>query len=196
MASPAQISANRENAQHSTGPRTAEGKAAVAVNAVRHSLTSANIALQGEDLARFRTLVREYHADLRPRTSVENALVEHAAYAEWRLLRIAVWETQIINAAVAGEAAPCMTLFGKSPDDALARLHRYEAQTQRAWHHALREFRVLQKFRQEVEAADDRAAKLARKFSRLPGFARFDQTNPIASPDPVHRAPGTAESHR
>src|SRR5882724_5799554 len=40
MATPAQILANRENAQHSTGPTTEEGKAVSAGNAVRHSLTA------------------------------------------------------------------------------------------------------------------------------------------------------------
>ena len=36
MASPAQIRANRKNAQKSTGPRTEEGKARVSQNAVTH----------------------------------------------------------------------------------------------------------------------------------------------------------------
>ncbi len=34
---------NAQNAQHSTGPRTPEGKAAVAQNAVTHGLTAQNI---------------------------------------------------------------------------------------------------------------------------------------------------------
>ena len=38
MASQAQIDANRRNAQSSTGPRTQEGKAVVAFNALKHGL--------------------------------------------------------------------------------------------------------------------------------------------------------------
>jgi hypothetical protein len=90
--------------------------------------------LSGEDLEAFRVIVHEIGSDLRPPTQVERTIVEKIAYAEWRLTRIAVWETQLIDAALAGESAPCMTLFGKSPDEALARLQRYEAQIQRAWH--------------------------------------------------------------
>ena len=38
MATQAQIDANRQNAQKSTGPRTAEGKAAASQNAFKHGL--------------------------------------------------------------------------------------------------------------------------------------------------------------
>src|SRR6266566_5196035 len=40
MATPTQILANRQNAQHSTGPTTDHGKAICAANAVRHALTA------------------------------------------------------------------------------------------------------------------------------------------------------------
>ena len=39
MASPAQIHANQVNAQNSTGPKTAEGKARASRNNLRHGLT-------------------------------------------------------------------------------------------------------------------------------------------------------------
>ena len=38
MSSEAKIAANRHNAEKSTGPKTAEGKAIVAQNAVKHGL--------------------------------------------------------------------------------------------------------------------------------------------------------------
>ncbi len=40
MATPAEIAAHRPNALHSTGPRTAAGKAAASRNALRHGLTA------------------------------------------------------------------------------------------------------------------------------------------------------------
>jgi hypothetical protein len=39
----AQINANRENAQKSTGPRTAEGKAASSRNGLKHGLRAVRI---------------------------------------------------------------------------------------------------------------------------------------------------------
>jgi hypothetical protein len=48
MTSEAQLAANRFNALKSTGPRTAAGKAVVAVNGIKHGLLSREIVLKGE----------------------------------------------------------------------------------------------------------------------------------------------------
>jgi hypothetical protein len=62
MASPRQIAANRSNAQRSTGPRTAAGKARARANATRHGLGTPAAALPSfaEALAR---LARELAGD-------------------------------------------------------------------------------------------------------------------------------------
>ena len=51
--SPAAAQANRLNAQSSTGPRTAAGKAASAKNALTHGLTSKQVVLDTEDASAF-----------------------------------------------------------------------------------------------------------------------------------------------
>jgi hypothetical protein len=48
MTSTKQIEANRRNALASTGPRTQEGKAIVARNAVKHGLTAQSVLLPDE----------------------------------------------------------------------------------------------------------------------------------------------------
>jgi hypothetical protein len=53
MASPAQINANRQNAQHSTGPRTPEGKARSAANSLKDGFHSSRLVIPEEMRAEF-----------------------------------------------------------------------------------------------------------------------------------------------
>jgi len=59
MATPTQIEANRLNAQKSTGPRSAEGKAAVRFNALKYGVDAESLILPGEDQAQLEELRRE-----------------------------------------------------------------------------------------------------------------------------------------
>lgn len=81
--------ANRANAQHSTGPRTDEGKARSAMNAVRHGLAARASLLPGEDVAELQQLADEMQADFRPRSAIERELVGRVVSLTWRLRRIA-----------------------------------------------------------------------------------------------------------
>ena len=51
MSTKAQINANQQNAQKSTGPRTAHGKAVVSQNAVKHGLFAAEAVINGKNQA-------------------------------------------------------------------------------------------------------------------------------------------------
>ena len=66
MASPAQILANRENAQRSSGPKTVEGKQAAGRNSLRHGLTGAQIVIPGERRVRLRRTSRRCFAPTIP----------------------------------------------------------------------------------------------------------------------------------
>jgi hypothetical protein len=85
--SQARIDANRANAQHSTGPRTPEGKARVARNAVKHGLLSRQAVLPTDDRAEF----DEFHAamwlDLKAVGAREEMLAERIVAQYWRLRR-------------------------------------------------------------------------------------------------------------
>jgi hypothetical protein len=52
-----QIEANRRNAEKSTGPKTPEGKQAVASNAVKHGLFARQLILNDEDPEEYQALV-------------------------------------------------------------------------------------------------------------------------------------------
>ena len=66
MATEAQISANRQNAEKSTGPRTDEGKAVVSQNAVKHGLFAIKTVVNGEDQALFDLRREAMLGEMRP----------------------------------------------------------------------------------------------------------------------------------
>src|SRR5712664_3328558 len=88
MPSELQIEANRQNAQHSTGPTTPEGRAAVRLNGLKHGLCAETIVVPGEDPAEFEALLDAYRAEYQPATPSAEFLVRQVAMADWRLLRL------------------------------------------------------------------------------------------------------------
>jgi hypothetical protein len=89
---------NRQNAQHSTGPRSDEGRAAVAKNALRHGLRSSTILIPGEDVEAWETLCAELKAELQPVGIREWLCVELIAGAAWRLRRLRTLEAGLLRA--------------------------------------------------------------------------------------------------
>ena len=91
VTSDAQRLANAANTQHSTGPKTAEGKAASAANAIKHGLLSRAVVLEGprspESRAEFDQLLTQLTEELSPRNLLEQALVDRIAACYWRMRR-------------------------------------------------------------------------------------------------------------
>ena len=97
MATDRQTAANRRNAGKSTGPKTPEGKAASAQNAVTHGMTAQNFnPFPDLDAAAFKESLSAWTADLDPEGAVETALVGMACRAHWRLDRCARHETAVL----------------------------------------------------------------------------------------------------
>jgi len=91
-----QILANRQNAQKSTGPRTPEGKAIVARNAVKHGLLSRLEVLPGLERAEdWKGHYGAVLADLRPEGYLQEVLAERIAFLLWRLGRVARYEREV-----------------------------------------------------------------------------------------------------
>jgi hypothetical protein len=94
-ASHARLVANRQNAQLSTGPRTVEGKATSALNALRTGLTGRTVVLPSEDAAVYQAHVQRFVARYSPQTDEEKTLTQQLADTEWRLLRVPALEMGI-----------------------------------------------------------------------------------------------------
>jgi hypothetical protein len=189
MTSALRLAANQQNALHSTGPRTPQGKAASSRNAAKHNLCAVSPVLDDEEKLEFDRLLCEAKMDLAPRTHTEHALVEQAAYAEWKLLRIAAWEAELINATLSGRTTPIARLFGKTPHEALDRLHRYESATRRAWHNALRELRVIKKLRQDAAFVADYSFYIRKLKQRMDNIVEID----TAKTNPSNHAPSPSD---
>jgi hypothetical protein len=98
VSSPAQITANRANAQFSTGPRSVEGKAATSRNSLKFGVHAQSMLIPGEDPEELATLTADYHRDLQPQGAVETALVETLIRCDWMRRRLYRIEAEVIAA--------------------------------------------------------------------------------------------------
>ena len=98
-----QIDANHANAKQSTGPRTAEGKARVRLNAIKHGLRAEQVVVLGgptaEDPEEFDSLLSNMLHDCKPAGALERVLVERLAVSFWRLRRAYRFEARAIERA-------------------------------------------------------------------------------------------------
>jgi hypothetical protein len=86
--SQAQLTANRANAQLSTGPKTEDGKAKSSQNALRHGLTGQTVLLPYESEADYQAHQAIYLEIHQPVTDQEYQLFQSIADAHWRINRV------------------------------------------------------------------------------------------------------------
>jgi len=96
-----QIEANKQNALVSTGPATAEGKAIVAQNAVKHGIFVKDLIITSgdgkEDAQEYRELLDGLIVSLNPVGQMECLLVEKISVDYWRLRRVLRFESGSIR---------------------------------------------------------------------------------------------------
>jgi uncharacterized protein YecA (UPF0149 family) len=133
MATPAQILANRQNAERSSGPVTVPGKARVSQNATKLGLFSVANFVRPEEQDIFKMFESGYMAELAPVTSLEQTLAREIIHAAWRLRRCANLEV-----------APPENLSDEELDRLQTSIDRARAAAQRTFHRSLKELRRLQ----------------------------------------------------
>ncbi len=156
MATPSQIAANSRNAQHSTGPRTEAGKAAVRLNSLTHGLRAHDALLPGEDEQAFEELRQAFYQQYTPEGPAELFCVEKMILSFWRNRRIAKIETDIYRnfhpsnpekyGNMDGVLGRSFTIDSLGQDN-FSRLARYESNLDRAFYRAFEELQLLQKTR-------------------------------------------------
>jgi len=177
------MEANRLNAQKSTGPRSAEGKASSRFNAYKHGAYARARIIPGEDEADLTHLSEDYVHDLRPEGVVEIRLVDTLVHCDWEQRRIPVLEAALITGLVAKQEDSPHALGAALVEDAsgpnvLQKLFRRNQAAIRDWIRAYNDFRKYQ------------AERLSRPADPDPPAASASEPAPPPEPEP---APPPAE---
>jgi hypothetical protein len=141
MSSLKQIEANRLNAQHSTGPRSLEGKVVVRFNALKSGIDAKSQVIRGEDPAALELLTAEYHDRFRPATPEERLLVDTLIHDEWLLRRFRRVDAELFECEMQDAWTPkhdCAAgqAFGRGANT-FSRLQRRIDSTERSYHRTL-----------------------------------------------------------
>ena len=100
MSTEAQIAANRANAEHSTGPKTEEGKEASSHNRASHGLSYVNtyfFLLPFESSYAYDNLLMDLRNEHSPMTRTEDTLVERMAQHQWLRCRAEFFEAKCFD---------------------------------------------------------------------------------------------------
>ena len=89
-----------ETGNHSTGPRTEEGKQRSSQNAIKHGLFAKLLLLPGESQEQFDALLNGFKENHKPHGATEDSLVYRLAEIHWRLGRIPNLEALAIEKAI------------------------------------------------------------------------------------------------
>jgi hypothetical protein len=151
---------NRQNAQHSTGPRTEAGKQRSSRNALHHGLTAKTAVLPTEDPGAYQQHRLNFQNEYQPTTPTETHLVQELADTSWRLNRIPLLEAQLLSPAPSPEP-PTPLFSAPSPEPlipAISKLGLHGARLSRQFQNTLRQLHDLQAERLQQERRDLRNA--------------------------------------
>ena len=180
--SQARRNANRANAQHSTGPTSAQGKAKSSMNAVKTGLTGRTVVLPNEDIHAYYDHLDRHFAEFSPATDKEKVLTQTIADTEWRLLRIAPLESGIY--AVGRRKLADLYTEEKDPDNRRALIDaeifmtyrrdfsNLAIQERRLRNHLEKDTAQLQTL--QKERIDKRKSEIALSIKQGPGFNPAD----------------------
>ena len=181
--SAAQLAANRNNAQHCTGPTSEKGKKTSSQNARRHGFTAQVTVMTEEDRIHHDAFVADLIADFAPVGAEEKFLASSAAEEAWRLhgMRAHInnlvsighhdgtgdrYETEHPEIHTAITAATVVRDQAKE----LALLSLYEQRTLRAWEKYRAQLRALQAERKAKRAEELERARSYSQLNKLQGL--------------------------
>jgi len=145
-----QITANKQNAQKSSGPKTDQGKAVSKYNALKHGLLSKEVLLEDENSSDLSSLGKKLRTELAPASELELVLVERIIANVWRLRRVMQVEREMIEDDRKNSLGDDLKTLGAALSydfinyDTYGKLIRYEASIERGIYKALHELQRIQ----------------------------------------------------
>ena len=175
-----QQAANRQNARHSTGPKTPEGKAAIRFNALTYGLRTRATVLPDENAADYSRLWDELEAQWQPQNRTERCYLETMVTSQWLLARVAESEKKVYM----------FIQFGERQFKMFAQVAKQRAQLERSFRTAIEDMQRSQMERKAQRPQQTRPAqpasapahKPAQSHTPPPGYVTSEgaQAHPVA----------------
>lgn len=151
MVTDRQVQANRSNAKLSTGPKSDEGKAIVAKNALKHGILSREVFIDEGLKKDFEEMKGNFYLQFEPQGQLELFLLERVITCAWRLSVLTRIEAQIYEKEDSNswEKDPQIkrAFLSSYTRNALYTLNRYETSIERKFYQALSELKKEQSIR-------------------------------------------------
>jgi hypothetical protein len=165
----ARAAASRQNGARSRGPRTPEGKARAAQNALKHGMRAQKyLVLPDEDAAEFEVLEAALVEELAPVGTLQTVLARRVAVAAWRLARADRIETELFEERRVPNAGLGLALIRDGNGTrSFETLLRYRGAAMAEFWRALRTLKALQA-EQAIEAGPALATRVPAAHSGAP----------------------------
>jgi hypothetical protein len=143
---------NRANGLHSTGPKTAEGKAKVSANALKAGFFASTERLNPQDSPAYQDAVEDLRMGLHPDGPVEEQLIRELAMFRARLLRLEAAEYATLCADIETDPTDAREIATAylNNGEALDQLHKIELHLRRAYNRTWDRLERMQKERKKM----------------------------------------------
>ncbi len=166
----ARAEASRKNGAKSRGPKTPEGKARAAQNALKHGMRAQKyVLLPQEDAAEFAALESAIVAELAPEGVLQTLLARRVAITAWRLARADRMEAEVLEfRSYEGANAGLALIRDGNATRSFDTLMRYRSAAMAEFMRALRTLKALQAEQAEKDAAGAEVREMPLRQPRAP----------------------------
>ena len=149
---PTKTQSNRQNATHSTGPKTDEGKAKVSANALKTGFFAHVERLNPHDSPAYQDAVDDLRLGLNPDGPVEEQLIRELGMFRARLLRLEAAEYALICSAIEQDPSDAREIAAAYLNNATAleHLQKAEVHLRRAYNRTWDRLERMQKERHKM----------------------------------------------